>query len=239
MTSPVLTLKSKRVCVVEGCTSLTKYKAAELCGKHYQRKRKHGDPNAPGRRVAVPCMVRDCVRKARNKGYCPKHAYRVNAHGDPDYTKYATGSIETKLRFYGWKTSDTGCWVWQGPVDDKGYAQMSVSSRLVKGHRVAYEHWNGPIPDGLVVRHTCDNPPCINPDHLITGTLADNIQDKVDRNRQARGTGTSAAKLVEQQVLEIRERRAGGCTLRVLALEYGVSEATVSHIALRKTWTHI
>lgn len=185
------------------------------------------------------CSIHECTSPKRVRGWCTRHYARWLAHGGPTYSKIATGSVEDKLRFYGWTISDAGCWVWQGPINGKGYARMTLNSKSVEVHRVAYEHWNGKIPDGLVVRHTCDNRPCINPEHLIIGTLADNIQDKVDRDRQARGTGTSAAKLVEQQVLEIRERRAGGCTLRVLALEYGVSEATVSHIALRKTWTHI
>src|SRR5690606_2829424 len=93
-------------------------------------------------------------------------------------------------------------------------------------HRLAYETWVGPIPDGHIVRHRCDNPPCINPIHLETGTWGDNMKDKVERGRLVVPLGSSngQAKLTEAKVLEMRSLYASGeYTYRDLADLYGVS----------------
>ncbi|MFJ4166312.1 HNH endonuclease signature motif containing protein [Microbacterium sp. NPDC089698] len=78
---------------------------------------------------------------------------------------------------------DGECIVWTGRRNYHGYGQIQIAGRAIGAHRAAFEASNGPIPDGLVVRHTCDNPPCINPDHLLIGTVADNNRDKAERGR--------------------------------------------------------
>lgn len=83
--------------------------------------------------------------------------------------------------------SDSGCWEWQGSKYKNGYGWMKVFGRSVSAHRYSYELHNGYIPDGLEVRHTCDNRCCINPDHLILGTHQENMQDAVDRGRIRKG----------------------------------------------------
>lgn len=83
--------------------------------------------------------------------------------------------------------NDEGCMVWSGSLRD-GYGQFRVGKTVASAHRVAYELWNGSIPEpedayGTVIRHTCDNRVCVAPDHLVSGTQMDNIHDAIDRER--------------------------------------------------------
>lgn len=78
-----------------------------------------------------------------------------------------------------------GCWEWTGNADGQGYARFKVDRVTHFGHRYSYELHHGPIPEGLVVRHKCDNPPCVNPDHLEIGTHQDNMNDMIARGRAA------------------------------------------------------
>lgn len=118
---------------------------------------------------------------------------------------------------------------------------MKNKGKRIYVHRLAYETWVGPIPEGHVIRHKCDNPPCINPEHLETGTQGDNVRDRDDRGRanHARGEAVHKAKLTEAQVIEIRKRRSQGEYITALGREYGVSASTVSAIYRRLTWKHI
>jgi hypothetical protein len=79
------------------------------------------------------------------------------------------------------------CWPWTGWHDEKGYGRVNIGSRTTHAHRLAFELAGGTIPTGHVVRHTCDNPPCCNPAHLRTGTVADNQRDMVARGRSTKG----------------------------------------------------
>ena len=75
------------------------------------------------------------------------------------------------------------CWPWTGAVDSDGYGRIGLGGTARLVHRVVYELEVGPIPDGMEVRHTCDNPPCCNPAHLLPGTHAENMADMVERGR--------------------------------------------------------
>lgn len=80
----------------------------------------------------------------------------------------------------------TGCWEWRGMRNHDGYGQVWVRAlqRNVGAHRISFEQHKGPIPEGLLICHTCDNPPCINPDHLFAGTHKDNTADMMRKGRQ-------------------------------------------------------
>ena len=143
-----------------------------------------------------------------------------------------------KIHFSG----PNSCWYWTAAKDRDGYGQFRLNGRMEQAHRVAYQLWVGPIPEGLVVRHKCDNPICVHPTHLELGTQADNVRDRDERGRRAatHGVENGNSKLTDDDVQDIRARYAeGGVSLRALAKEYGVNFTHVSRIVNRKIWTHI
>lgn len=120
-----------------------------------------------------------------------------------------------------------------------GYGQFKVKGIAFLAHRLSYELAYGPIPNNLMVRHKCDNPACVNPLHLELGTTQDNTADRVARRRCARGERNGYAKVLEPQVIEMRELRQSGAKLRELAERYGVTISAVSMICNRKVWKDI
>ena len=117
-----------------------------------------------------------------------------------------------------------------------GYALKSYKGKMYRHHRLVYEQEHGPIPKGMVIMHTCDNPPCINPEHLRLGTHQDNIADCVNKGRQPRGVINAKAKLTEQQILDIRNSTAKA---KDLAIDYEVTKGHIYKIKSRRFWKHI
>ena len=149
------------------------------------------------------------------------------------------------------KDQNTGCWIWQGRSRSGScrlYGKIKVNKKSMAAHRFSWELHNGKkIPHGMIVMHKCDNPECVNPDHLMIGTHADNAKDKVVKNRQAKGddfknraaakgekVGTS--KLTDSLALKIF---FDSRPQRKIAKDYNVTQTTVSNIKLKKIWRHI
>lgn len=143
-----------------------------------------------------------------------------------------------------WSKVDRGkkaeCWEWTGSIRKKmGYGVFWMTSDNNRhAHRVCWELVNGPIPDGKLVLHHCDNRRCVNPTHLFLGTQSDNVNDRVKKGRSACGEGHGMSKLTENDVRELR-RRFGSTTLVSLAKEFGISVTHVCNIVHRKNWTHV
>lgn len=78
-----------------------------------------------------------------------------------------------------------GCWEWQGTRDRAGYGQAKAGRKTVRAHRLSWRIHRGVIPDGFIICHKCDNPPCVRPDHLFVGTHQDNSQDMMNKGRGA------------------------------------------------------
>lgn len=134
------------------------------------------------------------------------------------------------------------CLVFLGWRNNNGYGQVRVggrAGRLELCHRVAFQAKNGPIPDGFVVLHTCDNPACCNPSHLKVGTQAQNLNDMAQKGRSGRGERARHAKLTTEQIMAMRAMRRRGCSQRELSLAFGVSRSAVSMILAGKRWAHI
>lgn len=129
-------------------------------------------------------------------------------------------------------STDFQCWPWRGGASgENGYGRW----RGGMAHRFAYELVHGPIDDGLLVRHRCDNPRCCNPHHLEVGTHADNMRDAVERHRIAKGERHGKTKLTLEQVAYIRAN-PDRLKLGRLAEMFGVSESTVSYIRSGRSW---
>lgn len=136
---------------------------------------------------------------------------------------------------------NSGCWLWTASCMPDGYGQIKIGGRPKRAHRVSWELHHGPIPKldsyhGNCVLHKCDVPQCVNPDHLFIGTQADNMKDKVRKNRQDKGRDINTVKLTEKQVLEIFH--APG-TQRKIATKYGIDQSQVSHIKTSKNWSFV
>lgn len=149
------------------------------------------------------------------------------------------------------------CWIWLGyKTQRQGYGMPKFHGKHVMAHRVSLEiKLNRSIREGYLSCHTCDNPSCVNPDHLFEGTHIENMIDKCNKGRQAKGemNGTklhpettakgirnAKAKLTDDQIRDIRYRYDNGeRDQRVLAEIFGISPANVSKIVLRLTWKHI
>lgn len=142
---------------------------------------------------------------------------------------------------------DNRCWEWQGSRNPEGYGKFRLPGhgRTVFGaHRVSYMLYNGLFPDpGLVVRHKCDNPCCVNPFHLEPGTVKDNAQDAKERGRlrtvDQRGENNGAARLTEALVSVIKLRIANGEKNTVIAKDFGVTHSLISRIRKGKSWAHV
>lgn len=146
------------------------------------------------------------------------------------------GSIEERF----WRDvnpePNSGCWLWSGAVDELGYGRFRVGDKKVRVHRLSYEMHCEAIPAGMVVRHKCDVAACVNPAHLCLGTDAENVRDKVARNRQARGERLPSAKLTEDDVRAIR--RMDG-THREIARQFGVAHNIIGNIKRGIDWRHV
>lgn len=135
---------------------------------------------------------------------------------------------------------ESGCWIWMLATMPTGwpYGQCTYKKRHMYAHRLAWEAYYGPIPQGLHVLHRCDTPPCCNPHHLFLGKDKENKEDQVKKGRSLRGEDHNMAKLSEQQAREILAL-CGIVSDAELARRYNVSDATIWMIRHRRTWRHL
>lgn len=128
---------------------------------------------------------------------------------------------------------ENGCWQWRAHTDKNGYGVLPGDRQNTRAHRLSYEIHNGQIPDGLIVCHHCDNPGCVNPDHLFVGTTKDNAQDALKKRRHYVGEKNGRSKLTEENVKEILHSNLNG---QQLADKFDVTRHTVNNVRRGKTW---
>jgi hypothetical protein len=135
------------------------------------------------------------------------------------------------------------CHEWTGYLDIGGYGKLKHQGKWFRANRLAYELFNGPIPDGLFICHRCDNAACVNPKHLYAGTHEQNMRDAAERKRHFRGNKPDRrgelnpkAKLNSKSVRIIRERLSAGAKQKEIAAEYSISRGTVGGIKSGRIW---
>lgn len=164
----------------------------------------------------VTCKVDGCGGKLKAHGYCHRHYMQLRRHGSIGSDRRWARPVVDELADCV-VVEATGCREWQGRTNPFGYGVGPHDGRMQVAHRVAYEVEHGPIPEGVIIRHTCDNPPCCNPEHLIPGTHGSCV-------------------LTWELVDAIRSRRSAGESIRSIADALGLHPNTVRDAACGRTW---
>lgn len=184
------------------------------------------------------CSVHDCGQTQQTCGLCGKHYRRLQRHGDTSTNLY---SLETRIAAF-WskviKKSEEECWPWSGNVDRDGYGFTTFNLKAHHASRLAYWFTKGTEPR-LSVLHTCDNAICCNPNHLYEGTQAQNIADKMRRNRQAKGEQNGGSKYKDGQIVEVCHLIKAGIKSSVIARMTNVQVDTVKLVRKGVRWRHI
>jgi hypothetical protein len=137
------------------------------------------------------------------------------------------------------------CWEWKGGSSSEGYGRIKIDGALKSPHRVVCEMFHGPLKEGEMALHTCDNPRCVNPTHLFPGTSADNMQDCAAKGRldvqrrpaRIQGVNRPTAKLNDDAVRHIR--RSSRSEIAKLSAQYGVHRAVIYKVMARQRWKHV
>jgi len=137
-------------------------------------------------------------------------------------------------RFWSKVNKTDTCWLWTAYCDKAGYGRIAVDKRWMLAHRVSWLIADRTIPEGLLIRHKCRSKNCVNPEHLETGTSAQNATDMIRDGTSTRGIKNPQAKLTEEQVREIRARSTEN--QRLLGEEFGVSRVAITDIISGKRW---
>lgn len=171
-----------RICSIDGCGGTGRL-IRGWCVKHYSRWSRSGDPLLKKRADhGEGCSVDGCDNPHRSLGYCEAHYLRNLRYGDP--LGGAARNFDSPEQAFAARTEWRGdCLIWTGGRTSHGYGQIRVGGRQEHAHRYAYRRTHGDIPEGLVVRHKCDTPLCVNADHLEVGTQRENMGDMIARGR--------------------------------------------------------
>lgn len=132
------------------------------------------------------------------------------------------------------------CWSWSGH-SHKGYGRVCIDYKYKQAHRVSWELHFGPIPEGMLVCHKCDNPPCTNPKHLFIGSHLDNNDDKISKGRSApqHGENNPSAKANAALIIKIFEMKKSGMRNCDISREVGLGQVVVCQILKRDRWKHV
>lgn len=190
------------------------------------------------------CKVIGCESKLRGGlGYCGKHYKRFKKYGDPDKGIKLHGSVEERFWRFVTKSDDNSCWNWTGQKIN-GYGRISLGLKSMSSdgaHRVSWKiHNKMEIPKGLFVMHRCDNPSCVNPNHLLIGTPKYNSDDMIAKGRKkiVIPLGEKNGKSIINADL-VRFIRGSDLSHAELARQLNVSSGCVRSVRSKRTWKHL
>lgn len=175
------------------------------------------------------CIVKGCNKEKakRVSNYCPMHKARLWRSGSLDRKNYDE-------KFLGrYKVLDNGCWEYQGVKNCYGYGRVYIGRKHTVAHRYMYQLKKGVIPKGMLVLHKCDNPSCVNPDHLFLGTHTDNMNDMIKKKRNRKCENYSR-KLNYEKAESIRSEN--NKSISEIARKYDISRSTVRDVLDHNTW---
>ena len=181
------------------------------------------------------CSVSGCSQIHYGRSYCRFHYQRLRFHGDALWEPLRLSIAE---RFWSKVDKSGDCWEWTAHRTPLGYGRFNTGDDFIEGaHRMAWRLSNGPIPAGTEICHHCDNPPCVNPEHLFLGSHADNMGDAARKKRLPgnRTRLTPGAKITPAMAQEIRALR-GTAPYRVIGARYGIGASQVCQIMLGRQW---
>lgn len=149
--------------------------------------------------------------------------------------------LKFKSKYF--ELNENECWIWLGTINKinkYGYIRLN-SRKCLQTHRASWLIHRGDIPNGLHVLHKCDNRLCVNPNHLFLGTALDNVRDCINKGRSIKALGekVGSSKLTNEKVLQIRNLRNQGLTMRQIASLLNIAYTTVNYIINRKIWKHV
>jgi len=179
-----------------------------------------------------------CGKNFHNKYYLSNKIHRFCSKSCRDeYRK--THILERFLSKIDAK-DENGCMLWTASKDKNGYGYFRVSTKRKEfAHRYSWEETSGKISDNLFVLHKCDNPSCVNPEHLFLGNHQDNMDDMSKKHRAVHGNKHHKTKLTEQEVREIRVLYQNNNSQRSLAAKFNVTKNAIKCIVNNKTWKHV
>lgn len=128
---------------------------------------------------------------------------------------------------------NSGCWLWEKSLSIDGYGKIWVKNQMRSANRVSFERYKHKLTNNEYALHKCDNPSCVNPDHLFCGSKSDNNKDRMNKGRSSRGCKHHQSKLSNQEVLGIFND-----TRRIIdiAISYNISQSTICDIKAKRTW---
>jgi hypothetical protein len=201
----------------------------------------------------VLCSIDGCGRKQLARKLCGKHYQRWKRYGDPERVAVIIGDLERRFWSYV-GLRGPGCWTWTGHTDKNGYGIIAVNSQNRRAPRVLWEMLHpedAPLPRNVLVCHSCDNPPCVRPDHLWLGSNDANMADCTAKGRRPSGSRAGVytkpdsrryaedhanSKLTRGQAKELIARREAGEKRVRLAEQFGITPEQVRRIVIGETW---
>ena len=189
------------------------------------------------------CDAPGCTEPFYGRGYCKAHYHRLRRFGtieEPFSTTYKNASLEEKLRLGAPPGRPEECWEWQRSLTSRGYPRTSHRGvRTIMVHRLAYEVHKGPVPPGISVCHKCDNPKCVNPNHLFLGTVTDNQRDKFWKGRHPHCGTHGRARMTDDEARMVRATAKCPDDYRRFARQFGVGYGTIYNLVRGNSWKRL